>query len=76
MRLLNMDCSCVARRLLSIASTQRYNIRVAHPTPEDDRKHRRRAVYASETTGLLVIAVLLLILTLMRYWHRIHWSLR
>jgi len=60
----------------SPVSTQRYNIRVPHPAPEDDRKHRRGAVYASETTGLLVIAVLLLILTLIRYWHHIHWSLR
>jgi len=29
-----------------------------------------------ETTGLLVIAVLILILTLARYWHSVHWSLR
>jgi hypothetical protein len=45
-------------------------------TPEDDGKPRRRAVYASETTGLLAIAVLLLVLTLIRYWHHIHWSVR
>jgi hypothetical protein len=44
--------------------------------PQDDRKHRRHAVYTSETTGLLVIAFILLILTLVRYWHDIHWSLR
>jgi hypothetical protein len=29
-----------------------------------------------ETTGLLVIAALILILTLARYWQFIHWSLR
>lgn len=29
-----------------------------------------------ETTGLLVIAVLLLILTLVRYWRYIAWSAR
>ena len=29
-----------------------------------------------ETTGLLVIAVLLLILTLVRYWRFIAWSAR
>jgi hypothetical protein len=50
------------------------------PTPErqDDpsQKHHRHAVYASETTGLLLIAFLLLVLTLIRYWHDIHWSLR
>jgi hypothetical protein len=58
--------------------TRRYNIRVPNPAPqhEDDHKPRRREVYASETTGLLVIAVLLLVLTLIRYWHHIHWSLR
>jgi hypothetical protein len=33
-------------------------------------------MYASETTGLLLIAVLLLALILVRYWHEIHWSLR
>jgi hypothetical protein len=38
-----------------------------HPIPE---------VYTLETTGLLVIAVLILILTLIRYWHYIPWSAR
>ena len=49
------------------------------PTPQhdDEPKHRRRhAVYASETTGLLLIALMLLVLTLVRYWHYIHWNLR
>ena len=63
---------------------RRYNIRVAPPdirvpTAEQkaaDLRHRRHAVYASETTGLLLIALVLLILTLVRYWHDIHWSLR
>jgi hypothetical protein len=45
-------------------------------SPDDSRKHRRHAVYASETTGLLLIALMLLVLTLVRYWHEIHWSLR
>ena len=45
--------------------------------PNDSRhKHHRHAVYASETTGLLLIALVLLVLTLIRYWHDIHWSLR
>jgi len=39
-------------------------------------KHHRHAAYASETAGLLLIAFLLLVLTLIRYWHDIHWSLR
>jgi hypothetical protein len=44
--------------------------------PEDNHKHPRQAVYASETTGLLLIAFLLLILTLIRSWHDIPWSWR
>jgi hypothetical protein len=45
---------------------------------QDDhsQKHHRHAIYAKETTGLLLIAFLLLALTLVRYWHTIHWSLR
>jgi len=54
----------------------RYNMRVPTTAPHDDHKHRRHAVYASEATGLLLIAFLLLVLTLIRYWHDIHWSLR
>jgi hypothetical protein len=38
-----------------------------HPIPE---------VYTVETTGLLVIAVIILILTLVRYWHHIPWGVR
>jgi len=54
---------------------RRYNNCV--PVPDDSaQKHRRHAVYASETTGLLLIAFLLLILTLVRYWQEIHWNLR
>lgn len=47
-------------------------------TSSDDAasRHQRHAVYASEATGLLVIALVLLALTLIRYWHDIHWSLR
>lgn len=46
--------------------------------PENDASHKRHrhAVYASETTGLLLIALVLLVLTLVRYWHEIRWSLR
>jgi hypothetical protein len=57
---------------------ERYNIRVPGSDPQHDHspKHRRHAIYATETTGLLLIAFLLLILTLLRYWHDIHWSLR
>jgi hypothetical protein len=49
------------------------------PTPRQNDsglKHRRHAIYATETTGLLVIAFLLLVLIVIRYWHAIHWSWR
>jgi hypothetical protein len=39
-------------------------------------KHRRHAIYVTETSGLLLVAFLLLVLTLIRYWHVIHWSVR
>jgi len=39
-------------------------------------KHHRHAIYATETSGLLLIAFLLLVLTVIRYWHAIHWSVR
>jgi len=56
---------------------QRYNVCVPSAEHHDDsHQHHRHAVYASEATGLLLIAVLLLFLTLIRYWHDIHWSLR
>lgn len=56
---------------------QRYNTCVQFPEySKKYRVHRRHAVIASETTGLLLIAFLLLALTLIRYWHQIHWSWR
>jgi hypothetical protein len=42
----------------------------------DSHKQHRQAVYASETTGLLLIGAVLLVLMLIRYWHNIHWSWR
>jgi hypothetical protein len=47
----------------------------AKPEHESAHKHRR-GVYATETVGLVLIALVLLIITLVRYWHNIHWSLR
>jgi hypothetical protein len=38
--------------------------------------HLLPQIYTLETTGLLVIAVLILILTLVRYWHNIPWNAR
>ena len=44
-----------------------------HP---DDRHQHHHATYAAEATGLLVMAVLLLILTIIRYWRYIPWGAR
>ncbi len=57
-----------------------YNSRVnspAPPKPAADSKHQHRhSIYAAEATGLLVMAVLLLVLTIIRYWRYIPWSAR
>jgi len=59
-----------------------YNIVMAGaaPKPEPERtppeRHPIPEVYTLETTGLLVIAVLILVLTLIRYWHHIPWGAR
>ena len=59
-------------------SSRRYNSAVLSSKSEHQAtpKHHSHAVYASETSGLLLIALVLLVLTLVRYWHEIHWSLR
>jgi hypothetical protein len=48
----------------------------AHPQNDSNHKQKRHVVYATETSGLLLIAFLLLALTVVRYWHAIHWSVR
>jgi hypothetical protein len=57
-----------------------YNAFVAAPAPQkpltDDKHRHRHPIYAAEATGLLLMAVLLLILTVVRYWSYIHWSAR
>jgi len=40
------------------------------------QRHSTPHIYTTETTGLLVIALLILIIMLARYWHFVHWSLR
>ena len=51
--------------------------RSEHPSEHPDDKHRHRhSIYAAEATGLLLMAILLLILTLIRYWRDIPWSAR
>jgi hypothetical protein len=46
------------------------------PEPSPAEPHRTPQVYTLEATGLLVIALLILILTLIRHWHHIPWSAR
>lgn len=57
-----------------------YNVFVATPAPQkpviEDKHRHRHPIYAAEATGLLLMAVLLLILTVVRYWSYIHWSAR
>ena len=38
--------------------------------------HEVPHIYTFEATGLIVIAILILIVTLARYWHHIPWSAR
>ena len=62
---------------VSLASGWGYNTRMAaEPTGDSDSKKPRRGILATETAGLLVIAFLILVLTIVRYWRYIHWSLR
>jgi hypothetical protein len=55
-----------------------YNVFVVRVQPQNDSPHKRQrhTIYATETSGLLLIAFLVLVLTLIRYWHVIHWSWR
>jgi hypothetical protein len=46
-----------------------------HPDHDAHGKRPRHAIYATETAGLLLIAFLLLVLIVVRYWHYIHWSI-
>jgi len=52
----------------------------AVPNRQPEKTHAEHhlppQIYTLETTGLLVIAVLVLILTLVRYWHNIPWNAR
>ena len=57
-----------------------YNVPVAAPAPSkpaaEDKHRHRHSLYAAEASGLMVIAVLLLILCIVRYWQYINWSAR
>jgi hypothetical protein len=64
---------CLAPRgvQLTVVNLHRQNDSSRHGA----QKHQH-ASYATETSGLLVVAFLLLVLILVRYWHAIHWSVR
>ncbi len=65
---------------LTTVDRKGYNSGVNAPTPPKpvaDNKHQHHhSIYAAEATGLLLMAVLLLILTIIRYWRYIPWSAR
>jgi hypothetical protein len=46
------------------------------PVQSSSEHHRTPQIYTLEATGLLVIAALILILTVVRYWHHIAWGAR
>ncbi|HEY1656884.1 MAG TPA: hypothetical protein VGG14_00945 [Candidatus Sulfotelmatobacter sp.] len=56
--------------------TAAYNVRVKTRPAESVPKQRHHPIYATEVSGLLVIALLILVFLIVRYWHAIHWSLR
>jgi len=65
-----------------MAILRRYNASMSaagpkrQPAKKAQRHHPAPHIYTAETTGLLVIALLILIIMLARYWHFVHWSLR
>ena len=63
--------------ILDTAKTPRrdYNVAVPNAASENHEhgKHPHH-IYEMEITGLLVVAVMLLVLTLVRYWQNINWS--
>jgi hypothetical protein len=46
------------------------------PSDHDPESHTKLSIHRLEATGILVIAILLLILTLIRYWRHIPWGAR
>jgi hypothetical protein len=77
--LLFSDIICPAEhaRRRSLALGWRYNTAVAVSKRQNDSSGKpRHSIYATETEGHLLIAFLILVLTLVRYWQEIHWSWR
>jgi hypothetical protein len=61
---------------------RRYNVIVPanqpkrQPSDRAPEPHPKLSIHRLEATGILVIAILLLILTLVRYWRHIPWGVR
>jgi hypothetical protein len=77
------SCSTAAFSRLNLTlESERYNIVVPPTQPKrqpPDRaseSHAKLSVHRLEATGILVIAILLLILILTRYWRHIPWGAR
>jgi hypothetical protein len=48
----------------------------ASPFPVPPRRRPPARILAREATGLIIIALLIMAITLVRYWRHIPWSLR
>jgi len=46
----------------------------AKPQPDHPSSEHNSPIYAREAAGVLIIGLMLLILTLVRYWHYIAWG--
>ena len=70
---LSVHFSCAS---LPLCAAYNIFVGIAKQRNDSTEKHPRHAIYATEAGGLLFIALLLLIVIVIRYWHAIHWSLR
>jgi hypothetical protein len=73
---LSLGWTAAVPTLPCVPSGRAYNILVRNVRRQNDSAHKHQRIYATETSGLLVIAFLLLVLIIVRYWHAIHWSVR
>ena len=46
------------------------------PKPAPNAKTPKKPVYPRETLGLILIAILVFILTILRYWGQVPWGAR
>jgi len=66
------------KRKFSTCLTGRYNLIVftLHTKPVNPGNSPKQRVRHREAAGVLIIALLILAITLVRYWHNIAWSAR